>query len=102
MKFGVFLALFPILAFAQDGAFVLQGGTVHTISGPVIENGSVLIRNGKIVGVGKNLTAPEGFKVVDIHGQHVYPGMIDAASMLGLEKASQDQAPDSQEIGLLN
>jgi len=102
MKSGILLGLISALAFAQDNTFVLQGGTVHTISGPVIENGSVLIRNGKIVGVVKNLTAPEGFKVVDIHGQHVYPGMIDAASMLGLEKASQDQAPDSQEIGLLN
>jgi imidazolonepropionase-like amidohydrolase len=42
---------------------LLRGGTVHTVSGPVIENGSVLMRNGKIVGVGKNLTAPEGYKL---------------------------------------
>jgi hypothetical protein len=93
-------------ALAQDvppsDAFVLQGGTVHTISGPTIENGSVLVRNGKIVGVGKNLTAPKGFEVIDVHGQHVYPGMIDAASMLGLEKEAAALNPDSRETGLLN
>ncbi len=94
------------LTFAQSpadgGAIVLQGGTVHTISGKVIENGSVLIRNGKIVGVGQGLSAPQGFKAIDVRGQHVYPGMIDSASMLGLEKASIEEASDAQEMGLLN
>jgi imidazolonepropionase-like amidohydrolase len=94
------------LAWAQtppsaDG-FVLKGGTVHTISGAVIENGSVLVRGGKIVGVGKNLTPPKGYQVIDISGQHVYPGMIDAASMIGLEKSSEALPSDAEEIGLLN
>jgi imidazolonepropionase-like amidohydrolase len=93
-------------AFAQaspaDNGFILQGGAVHTIDGPVIENGSVLVHNGKIVGVGKNLTAPTGYKVIDVHGQQVYPGMIDAASMIGLEKSSSSEASDAKEMGLLN
>ena len=63
---------------------MLRGGTIHPISGPVIEGGSVLIRDGKIVAVGKTITPPEGYKIIDIEGQQVYPGMIDAASMLGL------------------
>jgi len=85
-----------------DTGYLLRGGTVHTISGPVIENGSVLVRNGKIIGVGKNLSAPEGFKVLDIHGEHIYPGMIDGASMIGLEKTSNQEASDAGEAGLLN
>ncbi len=100
--FGAAVALAQTAAPPADTGFILRGGTVHTISGPVIQNGSVLVRNGKIVGVGKNLTAPKGYQVIDITGQHVYPGMIDAASMLGLEKASQDQPSDAEEAGLLN
>lgn len=83
-------------------AFILKGGDIHTISGAVIEDGSVLVRNGKIVAVGKNFTTPEGYKVIDIHGQQVYPGMIDAASMLGLESAADELPSDARELGLLN
>jgi imidazolonepropionase-like amidohydrolase len=101
-----FFILCPCLVLAQsqasDPGIILQGGTVHTISGKVIENGSVLIHNGKIVGVGQGLSAPEGYQAIDIRGQHVYPGMIDSASMVGLEKASEEQASDAQEMGLLN
>jgi imidazolonepropionase-like amidohydrolase len=73
----------PFLFFCQSppsgDAFLLQGGTVHTISGTVIENGSILVRDGRIVGVGKNLTAPEGVPVINVSGKQIYPGMIDTA-----------------------
>ena len=92
----MFLWIFALVLMQQpSGSFLLQGGTVHTVSGAAIENGSVLVRDGKIIGVGKNLTAPEGVRVIDIAGQHVYPGMIDGASLIGLEK-------DKHEMGLLN
>lgn len=84
------------LAFGQQdgGSFMLRGGTVHTISGPVIENGSVLVRNGKIVGVGRNLSAPEGLQVIDVTGEQIYPGMIDSASKIGLEKTDDRETGD--------
>jgi imidazolonepropionase-like amidohydrolase len=89
------LFLFAASAFAQETGILLRGGTIHTISGPIIENGTVLIRDGKIVAVGRNFTPPEGYRIVDIAGKQVYPGMIDAASLLGLDS-------DTQEQGLLN
>ncbi len=95
--------LLLVLMFGQapptGNGFVLRGGTIHTISGPIIENGSILIRDGKIVGVGKDLAIPEGSTVIDVTGQQVYPGMIDSASMLGLHDAA---ASDATEIGDLN
>src|SRR3954451_13350705 len=81
---------------------MLRGGTIHPTSGPAIENGSVLIRDGKIVAVGHTITPPEGYKIIDIPGQHVYPGMIDAASMLGLDSNTQSLGSDAREPGLLN
>jgi imidazolonepropionase-like amidohydrolase len=80
---GRLLCQVPVPPEAGD-AFMLRGATIHTISGPVIENGSILVRDGKIVGVGKNLTAPEGVRVIDVTGQQVYPGMIDSGSTLGM------------------
>ncbi len=93
-------------AFAQSAAsgdsFVLRGGTVHTISGATIENGTVLVRGGKIVGVGKNLPAPAGYKVIDVTGQQIYPGMIDSASMMGLDSNVSELKTDAEEMGLFN
>jgi imidazolonepropionase-like amidohydrolase len=105
-RIAVICACVCRLALAQtpppDNGILLRGGTVHTVSGPVIENGSVLMRHGKIVGVGRNLAAPEGYKVIDITGKDVYPGMIDAASRLGLETNSREESTDAQELGLIN
>ncbi len=81
---------------------MLRGGSIHPISGPVIEGGSVLLRDGRIVAVGKNITPPEGYQVIDIAGKQVYPGMIDAASMLGLDSITKSTGGDTQEPGLLN
>jgi imidazolonepropionase-like amidohydrolase len=101
--FSVFVAAAQQPAAQNSSAsFVLQGGTIHTISGSVIENGSVLVRDGKIVGVGKNLPAPEGYKVIDVRGQQVYPGMIDAASLMGLDSTADELKSDAEEMGLFN
>jgi hypothetical protein len=102
---AVFACALPLLRAQQAPAptsFLLKGGTVHTISGPVIQNGSILVRDGKIVGVGRNLTAPEGVPTIDISGQQVYPGMIDSASTMALEKSTDDGPTDAKELGLFN
>jgi imidazolonepropionase-like amidohydrolase len=66
---------------AQPAAVVVRNATVWT-SGPqgVLENTDVVIRNGKITAIGKNLGAPAGAVVVDGTGKHVAPGIIDEHS----------------------
>jgi imidazolonepropionase-like amidohydrolase len=85
-----------------EEGIMLRGGTIHPINGPAIEGGSVLIRDGKIVAVAKNITPPEGYRIIDVAGQQVYPGMIDAASMLGLDSVASGTGGDTQEIGWLH
>jgi hypothetical protein len=75
-----------------QSAFMLTGGTVHTISGGVIDHGSVLVRDGRIIGVGRDLHAPEGSEVIDLHGQHLYPGMIDSAASPAEEQIAAARA----------
>jgi imidazolonepropionase-like amidohydrolase len=86
------------VAFAQVGlvakpeVVVLQGGTVHVGNGDVIDGGSVILKGKRIDAVGKGLPVPEGAKVVDVTGRHVYPGLIDAESGLMLD-------PDASNAG---
>ena len=94
----------PAQASAQESdEYVIQGATIHTISGGVIENGSILIREGRIVEVGAEVQAPAGAEVIDATGQHVYPGMIDAFSRLGLTEIGAVSATNDQtEMGNFN
>lgn len=81
--------------------YAIVGGTVHPVSGPSILNGTVVIRDGKIAAVGANVPIPSGAVRVNAKGQHVYPGLIDAGSELGLNEVPPVSATvDNAERGL--
>jgi imidazolonepropionase-like amidohydrolase len=63
---------------------LIKNGTILTITKGTIENGDVLIRDGKIADVGKGLTVPEGAKVIDATGLFVMPGIIDCHSHIAV------------------
>jgi len=64
----------------------IQNATVLTLAQQgTIQNGSIHIRDGKIVAVGRNLTAPSGAQVIDAKGQYVMPGIIDMHSHAGID-----------------
>jgi imidazolonepropionase-like amidohydrolase len=65
-------------------AYAIVGATIHTIFGPVIRNGTVVIVDDTIHDVGVNVTIPPGAGVIDAKGLHVLPALIDAGSQLGL------------------
>lgn len=62
----------------------ITGGKVYPVSGPSIENGTVLIRDGRIVAVGSNIAVPQGAQRVDASGKWVTPGLVNSATSLGL------------------
>ena len=65
---------------------LIINGILHTMDGPVIENGFVHVEDDKIVAVGPMSSLPAGIDgpVVDAAGRHVYPGLVDAHCHLGL------------------
>ena len=90
-------------AAAQKAPIVIKNATVHTGEGSVIENAIIVIENGKITAVGKDVKIPAGAEVTDAAGKHVYPGLVLPSSNLGLVEISSVKASnDEREIGDMN
>lgn len=84
----------------QAQTIAITGGTVFPVSGPKIANGTVIIRDGKIVQVGAGLAAPAGAQVIDARGKWVTPGLFHGGTTLGLvEVGSIDETSENSESG---
>ena len=68
-----------------DSVILIQNATILTVSHGTIENGSILIKDGKIAEVGSSIKAPTGARVIDAAGQFVMPGIIDCHSHIAIE-----------------
>ena len=125
VRFTSFLVFFAVLlspalrttAIAQDTdridpqltntplpTYVIRNARIVTVSGAEIENGTVVISDGKIAAVGASVSAPAGAKEIDGNGLTVYPGMIDLGTNMGLVEVPTG-APgtvDAQELGEMN
>jgi imidazolonepropionase-like amidohydrolase len=87
----------------QEGAIALRGATIHTVTDGVIENGTIVFENGVITAVGADVEVPAGARTVDVSGKHIYPGLIDAYSTVGIEEiGAVDVTSDSRELGDFN
>jgi hypothetical protein len=86
------------------GTFAIRNARIVTVSGADIENGTVVIRDGKIEAVGANVSIPTGTQTIDGSGLSVYPGMIDAGTNMGLVEVPQgaNGTVDTSEVGELN
>ncbi len=101
--FGLFILTAALAAQQRGGDLAIRGGRIHTLAGPAIENGTVLIRNGRIAEVGTDVTLPAGVPVIDATGLEVYPGLFDAMTRLGLTEIGQvDVTNDLTELGDFN
>lgn len=86
------------------GVFAIRNARIVTVSGPDIENGTVVIRDGKIEAVGATVNVPANAQTIDGRGLSVYPGMIDAGTNLGLVEVPQGASGtvDLSEVGDFN
>lgn len=88
----------------RAGTFAIVGARIVTVSGGVIENGTVVIQNGKITAVGAGASVPSGAERIEGRGLSVFPGMIDSATGLGLAEIGQgaNATMDIAEVGTNN
>jgi imidazolonepropionase-like amidohydrolase len=86
------------------GVFAIRNARIVTVSGPDIENGTVVIRDGKIEAVGAAVNVPANAQTIDGRGLSVYPGMIDAGTNMGLVEVPQgaNGTVDLSEVGDFN
>ncbi|MFQ5504350.1 MAG: amidohydrolase family protein [Planctomycetota bacterium] len=85
---------------AQQEPIALAGGTVHPVSGDPVQDATLLFENGKIRALGKSVELPAGVRRIDVSGKHVYPGLIDAHTILGLVEINALRATrDFSEVG---
>lgn len=68
--------------------YAITNARIITVAGPVIERGTVVIRDGLIVAVGPNVSAPADARIIDGAGLTVYPGLIDSHTTLGIPAPS--------------
>lgn len=103
---GVAMAQKPVPAKPQAKPIALRGGVAHIGNGQVINNSLITFDKGKLTLVADATTAKadlSGHEVIDIAGQHVYPGFILPNSQVGLEEVSAIRAmSDSRETGDFN
>ena len=84
----------------QSGPIALTGATIHTVTNGVIENGTIVFENGVITAIGTDVEIPARAQRVDATGKHIYPGLIDAYSAMGLsEIGAVDVTQDTDELG---
>lgn len=83
------IACFAIARVVAAQTIAITGGKVFPVSGPPIENGTVVISNGRIVSVGAGVTVPAGAQRIDATGKWVTPGLINSATQLGIQEIAQ-------------
>jgi imidazolonepropionase-like amidohydrolase len=99
------LLYFPRIANAQDKSptYAITHAKIFTLSGATIDDGTVVIQNGKIANVGAAVNIPAGAQVIDGKGLQVYPGLFDPITQMGLREIGAVRATvDSSETGAFN
>ena len=102
IAFAMILVM-PAAAQTTTTVYAIKGAKIYTLSGAPIENGTVILRDGKIAAVGANIDVPTGAQVIDATGLEVYPGLFDPITQLGLNEVSAVSATvDISELGDYN
>jgi len=99
---GMIVLLFFLLSISManeglEDLFAIKAARIITVTGSVIENGTIIVKNGIIDAVGKDIPIPVGAEMINVDTMSVYPGLIDAHTSLALKLPQQKEATPSSE-----
>src|SRR5450432_2392232 len=84
-------------------SYAITHAKIFTLAGPPIDDGTIVIKDGKIVAIGEGISVPSDAKVIDAKGLQVYPGLFDSITQMGLSEISAVRATvDTTETGAFN
>ncbi len=87
----------------ENSVYAITHAKIFTLAGQPIDDGILVIRDGKIAAVGTNVDVPAGAQVIDGKGLQVYPGLFDPVTQMGLSEISAVSATvDTTETGQFN
>ncbi|MDF7814710.1 amidohydrolase family protein [Hymenobacter sp. YC55] len=99
------VAQVPMPAPAQSKPILLVGGNLHVGNGTVVPDAAVAFDKGRITyaGAQNGFAQRDGYEVIDVKGQEIYPGLILPNTTLGLTETESIRATvDEQEVGMMN
>ena len=105
MKICIVLLAFAATAAAQGDTIAITNAQILPATGPAIDRGTIVIRDGKIVSVGASVQAPAGARVIDGSGKVVTPGFVDSGTQIGIVEISlsadgtADERTTDRELG---
>lgn len=92
------ICFLPIMVFGQN--VLIKNGTILTITQGTKENTDILVTNGKITRIDKNIPAPAGVNIIDADGMFVMPGIIDCHSHIALDVVNEATNPVTAEVNV--
>jgi len=96
------LSTYPFFLLGQEKIIAIKGGTIQTITKGVIENGVILIKDGRIAEVGSQIDIPSDAEVFDFHGKFIMPGVVSPDSNIGIRISEEDRMAAIQGSGAKN
>ncbi len=98
----IIFSLYVLNVFAQNYV-LLKGGNLLTITNGDLPETDLLIANGKIEKIGKNLSAPPNTEIIDVKNMFVMPGIIDAHSHMAIDRGINEWTnPVTAEVSIEN
>ena len=75
----------------REGLYVFTNATIHKSHKEKVENGTMIIKNGKIVAIGTRIPVPNGAISIDLQGKHIYPSFIDLHANYGMPEVKRGE-----------